>query len=168
MSLQNNFITNKRALAKTINQVRAVVVNVDDYLQKRIVVNINNGGVDRCLQVSLSNLRTLRAFELDVVIDKVHRVITEDTRLFNELKNAQIAAFPEAYLYPSKHHAIDGLSGNSLKSPASTTYAYVFAPHHNWAIRKAVVAGMYALPTKAQLLTKLNEDAPEVVEKLGN
>ncbi|KAL8103303.1 accelerated cell death 11 [Apium graveolens] len=48
--------------------------------------------------------------------------------------------------------------GNSLKSPASTAYAQVFAPHHNWAIRKAVAAGMYALPTKAQLLTKLNED----------
>ncbi|WOH12096.1 hypothetical protein DCAR_0831595 [Daucus carota subsp. sativus] len=47
---------------------------------------------------------------------------------------------------------------NSLKSPASTAYAQVFAPHHNWAIRKAVAAGMYALPTKAQLLMKLNED----------
>lgn len=48
--------------------------------------------------------------------------------------------------------------GNSLKSPASVAYAQVFAPHHNWAIRKAVAAGMYALPTKAQLLMKLNED----------
>lgn len=49
-------------------------------------------------------------------------------------------------------------SGNSLKVPASTAYAQVFAPHHGWAIRKAVAAGMYALPTKAQLLKKLNED----------
>lgn len=48
--------------------------------------------------------------------------------------------------------------GNSLKNPASTAYAQVFAPHHGWAIRKAVAAGMYALPTKAQLLKKLNED----------
>ncbi|CAL5410221.1 unnamed protein product [Camellia sinensis] len=48
--------------------------------------------------------------------------------------------------------------GNSLKDPASTAYAQVFAPHHGWAIRKAVAAGMYALPTKAQLLKKLNED----------
>ncbi|KAL8117933.1 hypothetical protein AgCh_015720 [Apium graveolens] len=55
-----------------------------------------------------------------------------------------------------------------MKSPASTTYAHVFAPHHNWAIGKVVIAGMYALPTKAQLLTKLNEDAPEVVEKPGD
>ncbi|KAF9588967.1 hypothetical protein IFM89_017646 [Coptis chinensis] len=50
------------------------------------------------------------------------------------------------------------LEGNSLKGPASTAYAQVFAPHHGWAIRKAVAAGMYALPTKAQLLKKLNED----------
>ncbi|KAK4744536.1 hypothetical protein SAY87_010848 [Trapa incisa] len=47
---------------------------------------------------------------------------------------------------------------NSLKGPASKAYAQVFAPHHGWAIRKAVAAGMYALPTKAQLLGKLNED----------
>ena len=45
-----------------------------------------------------------------------------------------------------------------MKNPASTAYAQVFAPHHGWAIRKAVAAGMYALPTKAQLLKKLNED----------
>ncbi|XP_022762691.1 accelerated cell death 11 [Durio zibethinus] len=48
--------------------------------------------------------------------------------------------------------------GNSLKGPASKAYAQVFAPHHGWAIRKAVAAGMYALPTRAQLLKKLNED----------
>lgn len=49
-------------------------------------------------------------------------------------------------------------SGNSLRNPASKAYAEVFAPYHGWAIRKAVGAGMYALPTKAQLLKKLNED----------
>lgn len=48
--------------------------------------------------------------------------------------------------------------GNSLKDPASKAYGRVFAPHHGWAIRKAVAAGMYALPTKSQLLRKLNED----------
>ncbi|KAI4312430.1 hypothetical protein MLD38_037240 [Melastoma candidum] len=48
--------------------------------------------------------------------------------------------------------------GNSLRDPASKAYAEVFAPYHGWAIRKAVAAGMYALPTKAQLLKKLNED----------
>ncbi|XP_024031077.1 accelerated cell death 11-like [Morus notabilis] len=30
--------------------------------------------------------------------------------------------------------------GNSLKDPASKAYAQVFAPHHGWAIRKAVAA----------------------------
>ncbi|KAL2469611.1 Accelerated cell death 11 [Abeliophyllum distichum] len=48
--------------------------------------------------------------------------------------------------------------GNSLKDAASKAYAQVLAPHHGWAIRKAVGAGMYALPTKSQLLKKLNED----------
>ncbi|KAK9669766.1 hypothetical protein RND81_13G153100 [Saponaria officinalis] len=48
--------------------------------------------------------------------------------------------------------------GDSLKEAASTTYSQVFAPYHGWAIRKVVVAGMYALPTKPQLLRKLNED----------
>ncbi|XP_074347146.1 uncharacterized protein LOC141685975 [Apium graveolens] len=56
----------------------------------------------RCLQVSLSNLRILRASELAVVIDKVHVVITEDTQLLHELKKAQIDDFPKAYLYPRK------------------------------------------------------------------
>ncbi|CAN6689432.1 unnamed protein product [Malus baccata var. baccata] len=48
--------------------------------------------------------------------------------------------------------------GNSLKDPASKAYAQVFAPHHGWVIRKAVAAGMYALPTREQLMNKLNED----------
>lgn len=48
--------------------------------------------------------------------------------------------------------------GNSLKDPASAAYAKIFAPHHGWAIRKAVAAGMYALPTRTQLMKKLNED----------
>lgn len=58
--------------------------------------------------------------------------------------------------------------GNSLKDPASKAYAQVFAPHHGWAIRKAVAAGMYALPTKAQLLKKLNEDGKFVCFIFGN
>ncbi|EPS73794.1 hypothetical protein M569_00961, partial [Genlisea aurea] len=47
---------------------------------------------------------------------------------------------------------------NSLKNPASKAYSQVFAPHHGWAIRKSVAAGMYLLPTKTQLLNKLDED----------
>ncbi|CAK8531163.1 unnamed protein product [Lathyrus sativus] len=48
--------------------------------------------------------------------------------------------------------------GNSLKDPASKAYEQALAPYHGWAIRKAVSAGMYVLPTREQLLKKLNED----------
>ena len=44
-----------------------------------------------------------------------------------------------------------------LKGAASTAYAQVCAPYHSWAVRTAVAAGMYALPTREQLLLKLNE-----------
>lgn len=36
-------------------------------------------------------------------------------------------------------------------------YAKVCAPYHTWAVRTAVSAGMCALPTRDQLLMKLNE-----------
>lgn len=48
--------------------------------------------------------------------------------------------------------------GNSLRDPASKAYEQALAPYHGWAIRKAVSVGMYVLPTKEQLLKKLNED----------
>nr|VDD06410.1 unnamed protein product [Brassica oleracea] len=43
---------------------------------------------------------------------------------------------------------------NSLKDPSSKSYAQVFAPHHGWAIRKAVALGMYALPTRTHVLKR--------------
>ncbi|XP_051127525.1 accelerated cell death 11 [Andrographis paniculata] len=58
--------------------------------------------------------------------------------------------------------------GNSLKDAASKAYAQVFAPYHGWAIRKAVGAGMYTLPTKAQLLSKLNEDEASARTQMQN
>ncbi|KAF3450314.1 hypothetical protein FNV43_RR06394 [Rhamnella rubrinervis] len=58
--------------------------------------------------------------------------------------------------------------GNSLKGPASKAYERVFAPHHGWVIRKAVAAGMYALPTKEQLLKKLNEDEASAKTQMQN
>ncbi|KAL6201493.1 hypothetical protein ACLB2K_025207 [Fragaria x ananassa] len=58
--------------------------------------------------------------------------------------------------------------GNSLKDPASKAYQQVFAPHHGWVIRKAVAAGMYALPTKEQLLNKLNEDETSAKAQMQN
>lgn len=44
-----------------------------------------------------------------------------------------------------------------LKGAATTAYGQVCAPYHSWAVRTAVAAGMYALPTREQLLLKLNE-----------
>ncbi|XP_022726121.1 ACD11 homolog protein-like [Durio zibethinus] len=45
----------------------------------------------------------------------------------------------------------------SLRDAASTAYAQVCAPYHTWAVRTAVSAGMHTLPTREQLLLKLNE-----------
>ncbi|KAE8657449.1 ACD11-like protein [Hibiscus syriacus] len=45
----------------------------------------------------------------------------------------------------------------SLRNAASTAYAQVCAPYHTWAVRTAVSAGMHTLPTREQLLQKLNE-----------
>ncbi|KAL8120869.1 hypothetical protein AgCh_017879 [Apium graveolens] len=54
------------------------------------------------MQVSLNYLISRRASELDIIINKVRVVIHEDTLLLTKLKNAQVTAFPEAYLQPSK------------------------------------------------------------------
>ncbi|KAM6562060.1 hypothetical protein CsatB_022058 [Cannabis sativa] len=53
-----------------------------------------------------------------------------------------------------------------LKGAASTAYAQVCAPYHSWAIRTAVAAGMYALPTREQLLLKLNETNQSAENKM--
>ncbi|KAK1313182.1 hypothetical protein QJS10_CPA06g02199 [Acorus calamus] len=60
------------------------------------------------------------------------------------------------------------LSSNecSLKDAASTAYAQVCAPYHTWVIRKAVGTGMYALPTREQLLLKLNETDHSVQKEM--
>ncbi|WOL09244.1 hypothetical protein Cni_G17997 [Canna indica] len=52
----------------------------------------------------------------------------------------------------------------SLKDAASNAYDEVCAPFHAWTIRKAVGAGMYTLPSRDQLLVRLNE-TDESVEK---
>ncbi|KAL8121444.1 hypothetical protein AgCh_018247 [Apium graveolens] len=121
MSLQNNYMTYKKGLAKNINLIRAIIVKIDNFLDKRIIVNINDGGVDRCLQVSLPNMKTLRASELDVMIDRVNPVIPKDTQLLYELKDAQITAFPEAYLYPNKGK--DDKQKPSGSNPSQTSKA---------------------------------------------
>lgn len=60
-------------------------------------------------------------------------------------------------------YCISSFRGNSLKDPASKAYEQALAPYHGWAIRKAVSAGMYVLPTKEQLLKKLNEDGKSII-----
>ncbi|KAK4753522.1 hypothetical protein SAY87_001626 [Trapa incisa] len=45
----------------------------------------------------------------------------------------------------------------SLKNAATTAYSQVCAPYHTWAVRTAVYAGMYTLPSRDQLLLKLGE-----------
>ncbi|KAF8040237.1 hypothetical protein BT93_B2468 [Corymbia citriodora subsp. variegata] len=55
---------------------------------------------------------------------------------------------------------------NSLKEAATTAYSQVCAPYHSWAVRTAVYAGMYALPSRDQLLLKLNENAHDAEKKM--
>ncbi|XP_008775108.1 ACD11 homolog protein-like isoform X3 [Phoenix dactylifera] len=59
----------------------------------------------------------------------------------------------------------------SLKEAASTAYGQVCAPFHTWAVRKAVGAGMCTLPTREQLLSRLNEtekSAPKEMRRYIN
>ncbi|KAI4357832.1 hypothetical protein L6164_001755 [Bauhinia variegata] len=54
----------------------------------------------------------------------------------------------------------------SLKDVASTAYAKVCAPYHTWAVRTAVYAGMYTLPSRDQLLLRLNETGKSAEKKM--
>ncbi|XP_043716980.1 ACD11 homolog protein-like [Telopea speciosissima] len=54
----------------------------------------------------------------------------------------------------------------SLREAASTAYAQVCAPYHKWAVRTAVFAGMYALPTRQRLLELLNETDHSVEKEM--
>jgi hypothetical protein len=54
----------------------------------------------------------------------------------------------------------------SLKEAATTAYAQVCAPYHSWAIRTAAYAGMYSLPTRDQLLLRLNETDQSAEKKM--
>ncbi|XP_028768228.1 ACD11 homolog protein-like [Neltuma alba] len=55
---------------------------------------------------------------------------------------------------------------SSLKEAASTAYAQVCAPYHSWTVRAAVAAGMYALPTRDQLLVRLSETNQSAEKKM--
>ncbi|KAK9111351.1 hypothetical protein Scep_018870 [Stephania cephalantha] len=62
-----------------------------------------------------------------------------------------LIAFFSLLTFPPVH------SDCSLREAASTAYAQVRAPFHSWAVRTAAYAGMYVLPTREELLQKLNE-----------
>ncbi|GMN38534.1 hypothetical protein TIFTF001_007767 [Ficus carica] len=55
---------------------------------------------------------------------------------------------------------------HSLKDVASTAYAQVCAPYHSWTVRTVVAAGMYTLPTRQQLLLKLNKTNQSAAKKM--
>ncbi|XP_050223588.1 ACD11 homolog protein [Mercurialis annua] len=54
----------------------------------------------------------------------------------------------------------------SLKDAATSAYSQVCAPFHTWAVRTAVYAGMYTLPTRDQLLMRLNETDQSAEKKM--
>ncbi|XP_068326477.1 ACD11 homolog protein-like [Pyrus communis] len=53
-----------------------------------------------------------------------------------------------------------------LREAASTAYDNVCAPNHSWTIRTAVAAGMYALPSRDQLLVNLEETHQSAEKKM--
>ncbi|KAI4368998.1 hypothetical protein MLD38_017493 [Melastoma candidum] len=54
----------------------------------------------------------------------------------------------------------------SLKEAATTAYAQACAPYHSWAVRTAVYAGIYSLPSRDQLLFKLHETNESAEKKM--
>ncbi|KAL1824142.1 hypothetical protein ACET3Z_010920 [Daucus carota] len=116
ISLNNNFFTYRKALETTINYIRVLQVPANDQvLEKRIVINLNDAGVDRCMQVNIGYLTSRRASKVDVLINKVKIIANEEKMLLAELKKAQEAAFPEAYLQPSKGVMYVCSTSNNLK-----------------------------------------------------
>ncbi|KAG6420316.1 hypothetical protein SASPL_116840 [Salvia splendens] len=62
------------------------------------------------------------------------------------------------YVLPPPAAATSCFMGNSLKDPALEAYS-VFTSYHGFVIRKDVTAGLFdALPTKAELINRFNED----------
>ncbi|CAN0876388.1 ACD11 homolog protein [Linum grandiflorum] len=55
---------------------------------------------------------------------------------------------------------------HSLKDAATTAYSQICAPYHTWAVRTAVYAGMYTLPTRDQLLMRLQETDQSAEKKM--
>ncbi|KAJ0094434.1 hypothetical protein Patl1_16460 [Pistacia atlantica] len=65
-------------------------------------------------------------------------------------------------IYKCAYHDSD----YSLKEAASTAYTQVCAPYHSWTVRTAVYAGMCTLPSRDQLLLRLNETDKSAEKKM--
>ncbi|KAL8114124.1 hypothetical protein AgCh_021122 [Apium graveolens] len=71
VSLIFNHFSYKKAVDNNINFLRVVLVTRQMFREKRIMVNVNDSRADKCMQVSLYFLRSRRASELDIFINKV-------------------------------------------------------------------------------------------------
>ncbi|KAL8113922.1 hypothetical protein AgCh_020999 [Apium graveolens] len=155
VSLNNNHFTYKKAPDKTINFIRVIMVNHEKFLDNRIVINVNDSGTDRCMQVSLNYLVSRRASELDIFINKVKFVTREDTMLLTKLRNAQVGAFPEAYLQPSK--------GITYICPTTKQFKHFHIPKHCVMRNKKLIM---ILETDLKAKKNKNNDDMEMIKLL--
>ncbi|XP_078179273.1 accelerated cell death 11-like [Carex rostrata] len=106
--------------------------------------------VDDLIEASKSISTLENMIELDIQQDCVRQDGSHTINLLRVLRGLDLMRVLYEELIKS--------DGNSLRDAASVAYEKVFAHHHSWAVRKAVAAGMLALPSKSQLLKRLNED----------
>ncbi|XP_062110137.1 ACD11 homolog protein isoform X2 [Humulus lupulus] len=100
-------------------------------------------------------------------VSKVHNLV-EASKRYGSLQNMIDSDVANGTVKTSGSNSrnLRRVSDYYLKGAASTAYAEVCAPYHSWAIRAAVAAGMYALPTREQLLLKLNETNQSAEKKM--
>ncbi|CAN6355767.1 unnamed protein product [Urochloa humidicola] len=106
--------------------------------------------VDDLLEASKS-ISTLRSMvELDIQKDTVREVGSHTRNLLRVKRGIDVVKvlFEQTLL----------TEGFSLRDAAPAAYAQVLAPHHGLALRMAVSAALYTIPSKSQLLKKFNED----------
>ncbi|MQL72305.1 hypothetical protein Taro_004654 [Colocasia esculenta] len=111
------------------------------------------------LKVASKSITTLESMlELDIEQDCLRKAGSHSRNLLRVKRGLDMVKVLFEQILPALILVNFNCRGNSLRDSASVAYAQVFAPHHGWAIRKAVAAGMYALPTRSQLMRKLNEE----------
>ncbi|KAG6423348.1 hypothetical protein SASPL_113742 [Salvia splendens] len=105
-------------------------------------VMIDNDVRSDCVRTIRSNTRNLLRMKRTLDMMKI---------LFEQIISSE-------YVLPLPAAVASCFMGNSLKDPALEAYS-VFTSYHGFGIRKDVTAGMFdAIPTKAEMLNKLNED----------